>query len=118
MRLPEPQHHNVDEKFAECFECDRDEMLRFIPSYAQTVLDVGCGAGAFGRLLKERHSTEVWGAEINNTAVENLFGKAITVESSQVFVSSLAHNRQESSRVTLSYGLYTVLSGYSVYGHH
>lgn len=37
-------------------------MLPFVPLDAQRILDVGCGQGLFGALLKER-GAEVWGVE-------------------------------------------------------
>jgi 2-polyprenyl-3-methyl-5-hydroxy-6-metoxy-1,4-benzoquinol methylase len=40
----------------------RREMLEFVPTGARRVLDVGCGEGLFGVLLKERGS-EIWGIE-------------------------------------------------------
>jgi 2-polyprenyl-3-methyl-5-hydroxy-6-metoxy-1,4-benzoquinol methylase len=45
-------------------------MLAFIPQHARRVLDVGCGAGAFGRLLKSRRNLEVWGIEVDPRAAE------------------------------------------------
>jgi len=42
----------------------RREMLRFVPADAGSILDIGCGAGAFGAGLKERRpEPEVWGIE-------------------------------------------------------
>jgi len=43
---------------------DRNEMLPFIPGDVKRVLDVGCGEGGFGKLLKARDDMEVWGIEI------------------------------------------------------
>ncbi|MDL1895136.1 class I SAM-dependent methyltransferase [Anaerolineae bacterium CFX7] len=51
-------------KSAEYFRCDREEMLDYVPAISRTVLDVGCGAGNFGRSLKERCNCEVWGVEM------------------------------------------------------
>ena len=50
----------------------RPEMLDFIPMDAQRVLDVGCGSGEFGALLKEhRRDIEVWGVEpVESVAAE------------------------------------------------
>ena len=42
----------------------RAEMLPFVPVEAMTVLDVGCGEGYFGELLKEDAGREVWGIEV------------------------------------------------------
>ncbi len=38
-------------------------MLSFVPSAARRTLDVGCGEGRFGCLVKERLGAEVWGIE-------------------------------------------------------
>ncbi len=45
------------------FEDCRPEMLPFVPTPCQRLLDVGCGSGAFGALLKSKRSVEVWGIE-------------------------------------------------------
>jgi 2-polyprenyl-3-methyl-5-hydroxy-6-metoxy-1,4-benzoquinol methylase len=46
----------------------REEVLPFLPQRIAKLLDVGCGAGAFGRLVKERWGAQVWGLEINAAA--------------------------------------------------
>lgn len=38
-------------------------MLPFVPPHAHAILDVGCGDGSFGRLLKERGNCTVTGIE-------------------------------------------------------
>jgi 2-polyprenyl-3-methyl-5-hydroxy-6-metoxy-1,4-benzoquinol methylase len=50
-------------KSAEYFGEARPEMLTFVPSHCRRVLDVGCGTGAFGELLKKTRKVEVWGVE-------------------------------------------------------
>lgn len=50
------------------FGNERREMLRFIPAACRTLLDVGCGAGEFGALVKKERGAEVWGVELNATA--------------------------------------------------
>jgi len=42
---------------------DRQEVIDFVPDDASILLDIGCGAGAFGAALKERKEIEVWGVE-------------------------------------------------------
>jgi 2-polyprenyl-3-methyl-5-hydroxy-6-metoxy-1,4-benzoquinol methylase len=50
------------------FQVERSEMLPYIPQPVHTVLDVGCGEGGFGYLLKTRHDAEIWGVELNPSA--------------------------------------------------
>ncbi len=47
----------------------RPEMLAFLPPEPRRVLDVGCGGGRFGEMLKDkREGTEVWGVEPSASA--------------------------------------------------
>ncbi len=47
----------------------RREMSQFVPASAQTILDVGCGAGAFGVGLKQaRPGLTIWGIEYDPEA--------------------------------------------------
>lgn len=48
----------------------RPEVASFIPEEAKKLLDVGCGAGAFGKYLKELRDIEVWGVELSPSAAE------------------------------------------------
>jgi len=45
------------------YTSSRLEMLEYIPESAKRILDVGCGAGEFGKALKSRRPVEVWGVE-------------------------------------------------------
>lgn len=51
------------------YEGERREMIEFIPESTSVCMDVGCGVGKFGILLK-RHlqCSEVWGVEIDEDA--------------------------------------------------
>ena len=49
---------------------NRSEMLPFIPETAQRILDVGCGVGNFGEVLKSKRAVEVWGIEPNKDAAD------------------------------------------------
>ncbi|MEC4682646.1 MAG: class I SAM-dependent methyltransferase [Nitrospirota bacterium] len=51
----------------DCFGCSRTEMLEFIPSSCKVLLDVGCGAGKFGGLVKQTLGAEVWGVDPSHT---------------------------------------------------
>ena len=50
-------------------------MLKYIPSDAKRILDVGCGEGNFGCFLKEKNASEVWGIEIVEEAGKIAKGK-------------------------------------------
>ena len=58
------------EKTQEYYEYERPEMAELLPPRAHRVLDVGCGGGAFGRLLKVKFGCEVWGVESEAGAAE------------------------------------------------
>jgi 2-polyprenyl-3-methyl-5-hydroxy-6-metoxy-1,4-benzoquinol methylase len=46
------------------YDFDRPELLSFMPESAHAVLDVGCGSGAFGHLLRARHPhMDLWAIE-------------------------------------------------------
>lgn len=49
---------------------EREEMLKFIAPDVKFVLDVGCSAGGFGKLLKEKKNCIVWGIEPTDSAIE------------------------------------------------
>lgn len=51
--------------FIEYFNNSRKEMIAFIPLYCKTLLDVGCGSGNFGALVKKTLNSEVWGVDPN-----------------------------------------------------
>jgi SAM-dependent methyltransferase len=52
-----------ESKPAGYFELARPEMLPFVPPGCKRILDVGCGQGNFGELLKKTRNVEVWGIE-------------------------------------------------------
>jgi 2-polyprenyl-3-methyl-5-hydroxy-6-metoxy-1,4-benzoquinol methylase len=54
----------------------RREMEPFVPATARTVLDIGCGGGAFGAALKAaRSGLEVWGVEGDADAAAHATGR-------------------------------------------
>jgi len=50
------------------FGHSRDEMIPFVPVSAESILDVGCGAGAFGGNLKRAIGCRIIGIELNEEA--------------------------------------------------
>jgi 2-polyprenyl-3-methyl-5-hydroxy-6-metoxy-1,4-benzoquinol methylase len=54
-----------DDKTATYYEGSRRELLPFVPKGAKSVLDVGCGMGAFGAELKNLLNARVTGIELN-----------------------------------------------------
>jgi 2-polyprenyl-3-methyl-5-hydroxy-6-metoxy-1,4-benzoquinol methylase len=58
------------------FQHEREEMLPFLPPNFQTVLEIGCGNGAFGKLVKTKYNCDYWGVEaetkFKRAAEENL----------------------------------------------
>lgn len=57
------------------FQLERLEMLPYIPQNSSMILEVGCGYGNFGKLLKERCSAQVWGLKLKNMRLLLLFRK-------------------------------------------
>jgi 2-polyprenyl-3-methyl-5-hydroxy-6-metoxy-1,4-benzoquinol methylase len=46
------------------YDFGRAELLPFLPDASRVLLDVGCGSGAFGRLVRSRRPTmELWAVE-------------------------------------------------------
>ncbi len=46
-------------------------MLAHVPLDRKRVLDIGCGAGSFGKIVKDRNMCEVWGIEMNTQQAQN-----------------------------------------------
>lgn len=55
---------DISAKPAEYYTQTRAEIARLIPPSAARVLDIGCGAGVFGQILKDERNVEVWGIEL------------------------------------------------------
>ena len=50
---------------AEYYSQNREEILQLIPNNTRLLLDVGCGDGSFGLLVKKTINAKVWGVELN-----------------------------------------------------
>ena len=59
-----------ENKQSSYFENPREEMLPFIPTDVSRMLEIGCGNGAFGALLKRSRDVEVTGVEAFPDAAE------------------------------------------------
>jgi 2-polyprenyl-3-methyl-5-hydroxy-6-metoxy-1,4-benzoquinol methylase len=60
--------HEYQSKDSSYFEEARDEMLKYVPKESNTVLDVGCGRGNFGYLIKKERNSKVWGIELDKAS--------------------------------------------------
>src|ERR1017187_4081739 len=63
MKTNSAKPPGYESKPASYFEQARADMLPFVPPDAKRALDVGCGRGNFGELLKSQRKLEVWGLE-------------------------------------------------------
>ncbi|MGA9380414.1 MAG: class I SAM-dependent methyltransferase, partial [Phormidium sp.] len=68
MNIEQDLKKDYQKKASNYFELERHEMLKYVPEKACNILDVGCGCGNFGRLLKEKRPVKVWGVEFNEDA--------------------------------------------------
>jgi GT2 family glycosyltransferase/tetratricopeptide (TPR) repeat protein/2-polyprenyl-3-methyl-5-hydroxy-6-metoxy-1,4-benzoquinol methylase len=57
------------------YEYDRPEVVALVPHSARTVLDIGCGAGRLGEVLKSRQPAEVVGVECVELAAQAARGR-------------------------------------------
>lgn len=53
------------------YSLSRPEMLKYIPKNSNVILDIGCGFGYFGKLVKDSMNTIVWGIELDSLAGES-----------------------------------------------
>lgn len=58
------------EKDNSYYSHERSELLNLIPEYARTVLEIGCGTGNLGKLIKQRQSCEIYGIELDKNAAK------------------------------------------------
>lgn len=74
----------------ETYYTERREMLRFIPSGVRNVLDIGCGKGNFGALMKTQRSAEVWGVELCPDAAREAITKIDKVITGNIETDSIS----------------------------
>lgn len=63
-------NYDLEKKIFHYYNSPRNEMIKYAPSKAKRFLDVGCGEGIFGNLLKQKFNAEIWGIEINDRSAE------------------------------------------------
>ncbi|MCZ4221803.1 class I SAM-dependent methyltransferase [Pedobacter rhodius] len=58
------------------YQHERHEMIKYIPTNAKNILEIGCGDGSFGAMIKENIQCRYWGIEPDsrfiNSAKEHL----------------------------------------------
>lgn len=48
------------------FQCERQDILSYVPKSGSRMIDIGCGEGAFAELVKKNNGfKEVWGMELD-----------------------------------------------------
>lgn len=55
---------NYDNKPSNYYSSIRFDMLKFLPNNAKTILEVGCGNGAFAQEIMNSREAEIWGIEM------------------------------------------------------
>ncbi len=72
MKLAPPDDRcDYETKAADYFTLARQEIVPFLPPNCRRLLDVGCGAGVFGEMVRRNRKIEVWGVEpISSVAAE------------------------------------------------
>lgn len=78
------------EKTNKYYSYSRPEMVKFIPTNAKNILDIGCGEGLFVASLNKKNNIESWGVEINQEVAEiakNNLDKVLVGDALQVLDS-------------------------------
>jgi SAM-dependent methyltransferase len=63
MRSTPPQETAAEELQRHYYDNPRPEMMRYVPAGTRTILDVGCGRGAFAAAVKQALGATAWGIE-------------------------------------------------------
>jgi len=56
------------EKDSIYFQSEREDMLPYVPGNCSMLLEIGCGYGNFGKLVKQQRFAQVWGVELDKDA--------------------------------------------------
>jgi len=84
-----------ENKPAGYYGLDRVEMLPFIPAAAKKILDIGCGEGGFGKMLKEKDPSLIfWGLEPSPSAA-GIAGRVLDKVINNVFNEGLPELENE-----------------------
>ena len=68
---PPRRKNPVPAKTVAYFEFDRPDVAALVPLSARTILDIGCGAGRLGALIKSRQECHVTGVEMTSLAASS-----------------------------------------------
>ncbi len=52
------------------YAVERPEMLPYFPASGNTMLDIGCGEGTFGKTVMDSHGAEVWGIDFDQESID------------------------------------------------
>lgn len=76
-------------KNKEYYAANRSEMLQFITQTPKKVLELGCGMGDFGALLKSQYGCSVCGIDIHKAALEEATHKLDSVHHGNIELMDL-----------------------------
>lgn len=80
-----PSLDGLYDKERKYYALERPEMLPFFPASGKTMLDIGCGEGAFGKTVMDGHSAEVWGIDFDQQSIDIARGTLSKVFCGDIF---------------------------------
>lgn len=85
---------DYENKPAGYYDNIRYEMLRYLPTTAKKILEVGCGNGCFAGILKKQNEAEVWGIELmeNEAAIAAQTLDKVFAGECEKFINDLPDN--------------------------
>lgn len=72
------------------YSLSRPEIAAFVPDNIKTILDIGCGQGAFLELVKQQTGAETWGVEVVKEVAQKVKSKIDKIEIGKV--EDVIHN--------------------------